>query len=350
MLGRVRPVRPCDQRDRAVESPVPDRVPPSNAWSVSVPSHTEHTVRKTTPAQFKAAVNKAQRQQKQAIANYNREARRHNAAVKKAVGDYNREVRVYNAKARARNAEVRNQRRRLDQEIRRLNSRPVATTFVTYRSSVETLTRTYTATEKRLTARTITPASRELVDRGSEEAANSAYLLNAMDGDGAPEDDSTEDELRGASMQVELAVFGQDLVDRWTGALFSLSPRNPDAACHFCTSAREVLIAMIDSTAPDSSVAEADPSCDRTDKGAPTRRAKVGFLLRRKGIDEGHIEDLVEEDIDNVLELFREFNNGTHGHAGRFTINLMGHGRNYRTSEEVLSTLGTTSRQRASSL
>lgn len=60
-----------------------------------------------------------------------------------------------------------------------------------------------------------------------------------MDGDGAPEDDPTEDELRGPSMQPELATFGQDLV---------------------------------------------------------------------------------EQDMDNLLTLFRDFNNGTHGHAGRFTI------------------------------
>lgn len=277
-------------------------------------------VRKMTPAQFKAAVSKAQRQQKQAIETYNREARRHNAAVKRAVSDYNRDVRAYNAKARTHNARVENQRRRLDQEIRRLNARPAPTTFVSYRASVETLARTYAATEESLAGRSITLAGRELVDRGSEEAANSAYLLNAMDGDGAPEDDLSEDKLRGPSMQTELAAFGQDLVDRWTGALFSLSPLNPDAARHFCTSAREVLIAMIDGAAPDNRVAETDPVCDRTDKGVPTRRAKVGFLLRRKGIDEESIEDLVELDMDNVLTLFRDFNNGTHGHAGRFTI------------------------------
>ncbi|MEY9257716.1 hypothetical protein ABH903_000726 [Brevibacterium epidermidis] len=145
-------------------------------------------VRKVTPAQFKAAVNKMQRQQKQAVDKYNREARRHNAAVKKAVGDYNREVRAYNAKARAHNAHVRNQRRRLEQEIRRLNSRPAARTFVTYRSSVETLAHTYTETEESLAGRTVSPAGRDLLDRGSEEAANSAYLLNAMDGDGATEE------------------------------------------------------------------------------------------------------------------------------------------------------------------
>ena len=300
-----------------------------NCDSVSVPAGIlKAMVKRMTPAQFKAAVNKAQREQKQAIDKYNREARRHNAAVKKAVNDYNREVRTYNAKARAHNAQVENQRRRLDQEIRRLNARPAATTFVAYRSSVETLTRTYVATEESLVGRTITPAGREMVDRGSAEAANSAYLLNAMDNDGAPENDPTEDELRGPSMQAELATFGQDLVDRWTGALFSLSPRNPDAARHFCTSAREVLITMIDTAAPDSIVAEDDPACDRTDKGVPTRRAKVGFLLRRKGIEDHSIESLVEEDLDNVLTLFRDFNNGTHGHAGRFTITQLNALRN----------------------
>lgn len=277
-------------------------------------------VRRMTPAQFDAAVKKQQRDQKQAIDKYNREVRRHNNAVKKAVDDNNREVRAYNSKARAHNAKVDNQRRRLNQEIRRLNSRPATTTFVTYRSSVETLTRTYTATEEQLAGRSITPAGRELVDRGSEEAANSVYLLNAMDGDGAPENDPTEDELRSPSMQTELVAFGQDLVDRWTGALFSLSPRNPDAARHFCTSAREVLIAMLDHAAPDSGVVAANPLCDKTDKGVPTRRSRVSYLLHRKGIDEEYIESLVEEDMDNVLTLFRDFNNGTHGHAGRFTI------------------------------
>lgn len=77
---------------------------------------------------------------------------------------------------------------------------------------------------------------------------------------------------------------------------------------------------MIDVAAPDDRVAEDDPACAQTDKAVPARRAKVGFVLRRKGIDDGPIENLVEEDMNNVLGLFREFNNGTHGHAGRFTI------------------------------
>jgi hypothetical protein len=174
--------------------------------------------------------------------------------------------------------------------------------------------------EAGLAGRSLSVTEREFVDRGSEEAANSVYLLNAMAGDGAQENDPTEDELRRPSMEAELSSFAQDLVDRWKGALFSLSPSNPDAARHFCTSAREVLISMLDISAPDMDVAAADPNCDRTDKGIPTRRAKVRYLLFRKGISETVIEDLVEEDIDNVLALFRTFNDGTHGHAGRFTI------------------------------
>ncbi|MFD9551726.1 hypothetical protein ACFWBG_30465 [Nocardia salmonicida] len=277
-------------------------------------------VRKMTPAQARAAIRAAQQKQKQAIDRYNRDVRRHNAAVKRAVDDYNREVRAYNAKARAHNTKVKNQRRRLDQEIRRLESRPAASTFVTYRSSVVTLRQTYAAAETRLTGGVLNAAGQELVDYGSEEAANSVYLLNAMDGDGEPEEDPTEEELRGPSMQIELAAFGQDLVDRWTGALFSLSPRNPDAARHFCTSAREVIITMLDTRAPDAAVTASLPDCDVTDKGVPTRRSKIRFLLGLKGIDEKALEDLVEADMNNVLTLFRDFNNGTHGHAGRFTI------------------------------
>ncbi|WP_202798123.1 hypothetical protein [Serinicoccus profundi] len=178
-----------------------------------------------TPALARAAIRSAQ--QKQAIDKYNREVRLHSGAVNKAVNDFNREVRAYNAKARAHNSRVENQRQRLNQEIRRLQSRRTPTTFVTYRTSVTTLTQTYMAAETRLASGHLTNAGRELVNRGSEEAGNSVYLLNAMDGDGAAEDDPTEEELRGPSIQSELAAFGQDPVDRWTGALFSLSPRSP---------------------------------------------------------------------------------------------------------------------------
>ena len=158
------------------------------------------------------------------------------------------------------------------------------------------------------------------LDLVSDEAANSLYLINALDGDGAPDEDPTEDELRAPSMAEELTAFGQDLVHRWTGALYALSPHNPDAARHFCTSAREVIIQMLDSSAPDSDAKRADPECALTDNGVPTRKAKIRYLLRRRGINTTGLTEVVEEDMVNMLSLFRVFNDGTHGHAGRFTI------------------------------
>lgn len=291
-------------------------------------------VRKMTPAQLRAAAQKAQREQKRAFDNYNREVRKQNVAAKKAVDDYNRgqreqkraidrynrEVRTYNSRARVHNREVESQRRRINQELARLSSRPAVTTFTTYRSTTERFVETYTAAESRLASTPGSPVDQTFLDLASDEAANSVYLVNALEGDGAPEDDLTEAELRAPSMAAELAAFGTDLVNRWTGALYALSPGNPDAARHFCTSAREVIITMLDSSAPDAEVKSTDPGCELTDKGVPTRRAKINYLLGRHGVTASDLADVVEEDVNNVLALFRTFNAGTHGHAGRFSI------------------------------
>lgn len=277
-------------------------------------------VRRVTPAQLRAMVQKAERDQRRAIDNYNREVRKQNAAVKQAVANYNREVRNYNSRARAHNQKVENQRRRLQQEIRRLNSRPTSTTLVTVRASTQTFVQRYEAVEATLAGQSLNAEDRRFLDLASDEAANSAYLLNAFDGDGAPEDDLSEDQLRAPSLAVELSPFGQDLVDRWAGALFALCPANPDAARHFCTSAREVVISMLDTSAPDADVFKSEPGCETTDRGAPTRRAKIAYLLRRRGPVAGELTEILNSDIDNVLSLFRTFNDGTHGHAGRFTI------------------------------
>ena len=276
--------------------------------------------RRMTPAQVRAALQKAQRDQKRAIDDYNREVRKHNAAVKKAVNDYNREVRNYNSRARAHNRAVENQRRRLQQEIARLNSRPASTTFVSYRASTRSFVDTYNQAEVNLASSPGTAADHRFLNLGSDEAANSVYLANALDGDGDPADAFTEEELRAPSMQSELTHFGDDLVNRWVGALYALSPHNPDAARHFCTSAREVVITMLDTSASDVEVKRQDPKCQLTDSGAVTRRSKIAYLLRRQGVTAQGITEVVSEDVDNLLSLFRTFNEGTHGHSGRFNI------------------------------
>ena len=42
--------------------------------------------------------------------------------------------------------------------------------------------------------------------------------------------------------------------------------------------------------------------------------------MGRHNVAAPEITELVAEDVDNVLSLFRTFNDGTHGHAGRFSI------------------------------
>ena len=95
------------------------------------------------------------------------------------------------------------------------------------------------------------------------------------------------------------------------GALFALHPRNPDAARHFCTSAREMLSDMLEIVAPSQLVEANDPFRDRTSQGSVSRRARIRYCLRRSGSHSPELEDFVEEDITNVLALFAEFDAGT---------------------------------------
>lgn len=266
--------------------------------------------RRVTPAQYNAMVRQAQAKQRQAVNTYNRKVNEHNRKVKRAVGDYNREVRAHNNRVRA-------NQQRLQRELRRLESQPT-TVHVTYRTSMQTLTRSFDRVDTMVEEQGSTQSGVDLAELGEGEAANSVGVLNALL-DTSPDIDD-DPSLRVPSLAEELGAFSDDLVKRWQGALFSLNPANPDAARHFCTSAREVLTLMLETSASDREVLADDPDCSRTPNGTPSRRAKVRFLLARKGIVEQEFEDFVEADLDNVLELFRTFNDGTHGSAGKFTV------------------------------
>ena len=62
------------------------------------------------------------------------------------------------------------------------------------------------------------------------------------------------------------------------------------------------------------------PGCERTQQGTPTRRAKIKFFLRQNGMLDGELEDFVEQDMENIVQLFQVFNEGTHGTAGKFDM------------------------------
>lgn len=211
------------------------------------------------------------------------------------------------------------QRRRLNQELGRLKARPstTTTTFTTFRTSTTAFVTAYDRAEQRLFGDT--GLAKRYLDWTSDDAANSVYLINALDGDGDSTSDLSPEDLRAPSLNDELSAFGQDLIHRWNGALYALSPQNPDAARHFCTSAREVVVTILDTAAPDDVVRHM-PNCEMFDKQSPTRRSKVAYLLQRQGIESEELAHAVSEDVDNVLSLFRVLDDATSGHAGRFSI------------------------------
>lgn len=281
-------------------------------------------VRRVTPAQLQSMIRQAQQKQRQAIANYNREADRVNAhnkrvvddrnrKAKQAVTDYNRAVTTYNAKVRA-------NRQRLQNEVARLNARPATSTrYVTYNSSVTTLQRSFDRVEASVESGNWSD-DHNFLDLTEGETANSVAVLNQLlsdTGDSAPTDD---DSLRQTTLTNELSDIAPDLESRWTGALFALSPMNPDAARHFCTSAREIMTVILDVEAPDKAVKVANPSYLKTPNGGVSRRAKILHCLARNGNYNEALAEFVDEDVNSVIALFDDFNHGTHGGAGRFDL------------------------------
>lgn len=279
-----------------------------------------HMAKRYNPTQAKSQLRRLQQQQRQvinkynqAVNKYNSAVRQYNRAVKSAVTQYNQDVRAHNARVRA-------NRQRLQRELRKLEqqSRSSSTRHVVYRRSVVALHQSYERIESAVDAGTWTSTT-DLFDSAEGEAANSVAVLNVL---------LEETELTGVSVAdlgetivgEGLSIISPDLYARWQGALFALDPRNPDAARHFCTSAREILTSILEITAPDSEVLAADPKAPLTDDGRVTRRARIHHCLRRSGRLDEELVSFVEADIDNVIQLFREFNRGTHGEAGRFTL------------------------------
>lgn len=274
-------------------------------------------------------IRKAEREHRQAINRYNQQARQHNAQVKRAVDEYNRDVDRYNASLRkqkrevdaynrkvdAHNARVRRDRQRLINELKRLERQASSTRYVPVQASFRVLNEAYQRVD--VEAESWSGAGVALADLAETETANSAAATNALLGEQAelPREETI--------ITNELLAISDDLDKRWRGALFSLDSRNPDAARHFCTSAREILTRVIDLEAPDDVVLAAVPNCAKLDDGRPIRRDKIGYLLSKSGADYESMRNFVETDVDDVMKLFRVFNDATHGHAGALDLNAL---------------------------
>jgi hypothetical protein len=302
-----------------------------------------------TPAEYERWIRQQQNAQRDAIRRYNQEVDRINranrASAEKYVRDYNREVdrvnqynkrevdrvnqhnkrvvddhnrRVrqsnqnaaaavnkYNSAVRAHNAQVERDRQRRISALRAIAS----TNYVEVRQSAFELSERFDSVERSAS----TASYADLLALSEREANNSATVAEALVADDPKAPESAQD----TGILEYLAGFSQDLCDRWRGALFSLNPGNPDAGRHFCTSVREIFTEILDKWADNNDVHESNPSCELTPNGTPSRRAKIHFLLNRKGADSPEMLGFVEKDIDDIIQLFHVFNEATHGSAGK---------------------------------
>jgi len=264
-----------------------------------------------TPSQYQSHARRLDQQRRQAISKYNSDVRRYNADLRRRAADFNRAVSSYNSW-------VRNNRRRLESELGRMTARST-TVYLTHRASVQVLQGQFEYVAAAAEEGRWPDDAAELFDLAEGEVANAIAAQNRLDQ--APDLPGVDAISRlDPLVSAELQALGPDVEARWHGAVFALDPRNPDAARHFCASARELLDTVLETSAKDADVMAANPSAKVTPEGRPTRRERVRFCLARSGRDLDGLPGFVVADIENVVDLFKSFNDGTHGAAGRFSV------------------------------
>jgi len=268
-----------------------------------------------TPSQFQSKIRQIQQKRKQAIDKYNREVRQRNQKVRMAVNKYNQEVRRYNENVR-RNLEI------IRQNVSKLNQRPTAIGYNVLQKTTYSLNTSHIRLINNESSMQNNRHSELMVDFPTQENANSLEVINSLMGEDVDSQDQ-EDTLGVTKIKDELSSISPDFNDRWHGAVYALHPNNPDAARHFCTSAREIFTGIFEIKAPDDDIFAVKPDCITTDQGKPTRRTKIQYLLNLKEIRSDEFEVFVDDDVKNILELFRIFNEATHGHAGKFNLNQL---------------------------
>ncbi len=285
--------------------------------------------RHVTPSQYRSMLRQAQSKQRQNVQKLNNDIRQYNTKRKQAIDAYNRDVRTHNARVqasrttrkqaidaynrdvRAHNARVRANRTHLQSALQRLAQRTNTVRYTVLHESVSTLSTAY----KRLDTAGANPF---LSDIAEQEATNSVTVLNDLLDDTA-DSQVSDDDLKNTVIANELAHISPDLDRRWHGAIYALNPENPDAARHFCISTREIITEILDTKAPDDDVFARFPDCQTTDKGSPTRRAKIHYCLDRNDSANDELENFINANINNAVILFKELNSGAHGPAGIFS-------------------------------
>ncbi len=243
--------------------------------------------------------------------------RRLESKQRTAINNYNRAIKNYNTQVRKINNELRRNQQKIKSELSKLNSGLRITT--TYSTSVRTLNVSYQrVTDNYEVLENTNSKQEQLYDLIEQENANNLFVANTLNN---PNDTAEiEGSLNDSMIGDKLKILSPDLNDRWNGALYSLNPKNPDATRHFCTSSREIFTDIFDNYAHDEEVFNMFPNCDKTERGNATRRWKIKYFLNKKGIELKGAEEFIDNDIDNILELYHILSDGTHGYAGRYTF------------------------------
>lgn len=243
--------------------------------------------------------------------------RRLESKQRTAINNYNRAIKNYNTQVRKINNELRRNQQKIKSELSKLNSGLRITT--TYSTSVRTLNVSYQrVTDNYEVLENTNSKQEQLYDLIEQENANNLVVANTLNN---PNDTvEIEGSLNDSMIGDKLKILSPDLNDRWNGALYSLNPKNPDATRHFCTSSREIFTDIFDNYAHDEEVFNMFPNCDKTERGNATRRWKIKYFLNKKGIELKGAEEFIDNDIDNILELYHILSDGTHGYAGRYTF------------------------------
>lgn len=243
--------------------------------------------------------------------------RRLESKQRTAINNYNRAIKNYNTQVRKINNELRRNQQKIKSELSKLNSGLRITT--TYSTSVRTLNVSYQRVTDNYEVLEDTNSKQEqLYDLIEQENANNLVVANTLNN---PNDTAEiEGSLNDSMIGDKLKILSPDLNDRWNGALYSLNPKNPDATRHFCTSSREIFTDIFDNYAHDEEVFNMFPNCDKTERGNATRRWKIKYFLNKKGIELKGADEFIDNDIDNILELYHILSDGTHGYAGRYTF------------------------------
>ena len=254
--------------------------------------------KKINMTKFRSQMNKLQR-----------EAKRAERKIKQNINNFNREVREYNF----------NVRRNRNKILRELNRMQSANTLNTeYYTSVQLVHNTYTKVNELYNKGIVDD---KLFNAIENENANSLELGNVVLNKSEIED--SEERFDESNISDKLIKISTDLNDRWKGALFSLSPNNPEATRHFCTSTREILKVLIDDGIKDKDVINNNPKCEKTKNGTPTRREKIKYAMSKKGISNELIIEFTDNNIENIVSLINELSNGTHGHSNKYSLNQL---------------------------